>query len=400
MASPTESQVQTKFKDACKLVKSAIYYAGVGGTPGSFDALQTTLMGDAASDYDPELQAAVVGMRSSIDAAIRSGGAVLAPVLRAYGKVAKFAETDANGVLVDLYNWFVGLYPGNPGAQTITSRQFAYGTVTTISSTGTGTIYRLTKDPYGYDLEACWTQQTIARCVKDQSLGAPRHEEVFEFRADAAARDELIRLGSGTVDTNNFRSMSGRDSILLNASFEQCTPIPAQGASIAPTSNPTGWNLDVLANYQLTQDQYYRDYLGLTVGSTSNPPVSLRFTTNGVICQAFSVRNVTLQPLRPYFFQVAVYRETSADGTLTMSLGPIAPFKPSTTCTAALVVTASGNLTNGDYSYKVSFVGPYGESIGSSVSNTVTVDAAHKQVTLTSIPVGSGQNMTDRKSVV
>jgi hypothetical protein len=61
--------------------------------------------------------------------------------------------------------------------------------------------------------------------------------------------------------------------------------------------------------------------------------------------------------------------------------------RPNSAPTASQSVTASGNLTDGVYSYKVTFVNRLGhESNPSPVSGNVTVDAAHKQVSLTTIP--------------
>ena len=62
---------------------------------------------------------------------------------------------------------------------------------------------------------------------------------------------------------------------------------------------------------------------------------------------------------------------------------------------AALVATASGNVTNGAHTYKVTCLDAEGETIPSLVSNSVTVDASHKQVTVT-LPLG-GTGTTSRK---
>lgn len=56
--------------------------------------------------------------------------------------------------------------------------------------------------------------------------------------------------------------------------------------------------------------------------------------------------------------------------------------------TAALVATASGNLTNGTYKYKATWVINGYENAPSGASNTVTVDGTHKQIDLTAIAVG------------
>ena len=66
--------------------------------------------------------------------------------------------------------------------------------------------------------------------------------------------------------------------------------------------------------------------------------------------------------------------------------------------TAALVVTGSGNLTNGVYKYRVSFVTAAGETDLGTESNAVTVNSSNKQVTLSSIPTApAAASVTARK---
>jgi len=68
-----------------------------------------------------------------------------------------------------------------------------------------------------------------------------------------------------------------------------------------------------------------------------------------------------------------------------------------TACTATLVLTGTGNVDNGTHSYKVTYVNAFGETQLGAVSNTVTVDATHKQVALSAIPVSTSGSVTARK---
>lgn len=69
--------------------------------------------------------------------------------------------------------------------------------------------------------------------------------------------------------------------------------------------------------------------------------------------------------------------------------------------TAALVTTASGNLTNGDYTYKVSCVNATGETPIGTASNSITIDATHKRATLSAIPTcGNGATARNLYRVV
>ncbi len=72
------------------------------------------------------------------------------------------------------------------------------------------------------------------------------------------------------------------------------------------------------------------------------------------------------------------------------------PVDPPTAPTAALVATGTGNVTNGAHVWLVTFVTATGETAAGAASNSVTVDGSHKQVDLTSIPVGPA-GVTARK---
>jgi len=64
------------------------------------------------------------------------------------------------------------------------------------------------------------------------------------------------------------------------------------------------------------------------------------------------------------------------------------PSAPSTAPTAALLL-ASGNVTAGTHSYRITFVDGHDyESSPSPASNIITADATHQQVSLSSIPIG------------
>jgi hypothetical protein len=67
-------------------------------------------------------------------------------------------------------------------------------------------------------------------------------------------------------------------------------------------------------------------------------------------------------------------------------------------CTAALAGLGAGNLSNGAYIYKVTFVTGIGETSLGTASNTITVvdKTTNGQVNLTGIPLG-GTNVTSRK---
>ena len=64
--------------------------------------------------------------------------------------------------------------------------------------------------------------------------------------------------------------------------------------------------------------------------------------------------------------------------------------------TVALVATGTGNLTNGDHSWLITYVTAFGESGPGAVSAALTVDDTHKQVSITSIPVSADARVVSK----
>lgn len=64
----------------------------------------------------------------------------------------------------------------------------------------------------------------------------------------------------------------------------------------------------------------------------------------------------------------------------------------------ATLVAQAGNLSNGDYKYKVTFLTSDGETEVGTVSNTITAVAAdHGKINLSAIPVSASGRVTSRK---
>lgn len=90
--------------------------------------------------------------------------------------------------------------------------------------------------------------------------------------------------------------------------------------------------------------------------------------------------------------------ETLLDGSLALSKSNVAfaseaaPGAPS----AARVATSSGNMTNGTHSFRLTYVTAQGETGNSSGTASLTVDATHKQISLTAIPTGTAGIVTGR----
>lgn len=175
------------------------------------------------------------------------------------------------------------------------------------------------------------------------------------------------------------------------------------------TAMPTSplWLIEFFSNSGLTQK------VGAITTDTNVGSVALSKTLNAgsVIAFTFNRANAhTVLPTAADTEEITIDIETprvndtwtmaitnSYNGlaaTLLAKLWPIAlpaiPKTAVTACTAALAGAGAGNVDNGTHSYKVTFVGPGGESPLNATSNVLNVvdKTVNGKVSLTAIPVG------------
>ena len=123
-------------------------------------------------------------------------------------------------------------------------------------------------------------------------------------------------------------AVSCRDSarFLQNPSFTSSPLSYTAGlATVTAVTDVTGWTLDSITGVELDRNITYRDSEGETNAA------SLRFNNvNRYVQQNLNVRRAQLretgigglgQEIEPMFLQVAIYRESNADGTITLTLG-------------------------------------------------------------------------------
>lgn len=80
---------------------------------------------------------------------------------------------------------------------------------------------------------------------------------------------------------------------------------------------------------------------------------------------------------------------------------PSVPKKPTTACTSALAGAGAGNVDNGTHSWKITLVGPGGESPVTTASNVTNVadKTVNGKISLTAIPVGAASTGVTARNV-
>ena len=315
MATQTEGQIQTEIKDRIAIYQEIYKMGGINssGNISNFIAREQTAKNDTEGDYSVLSNNGLAGVRAAVAAAVDKGAwrAVMDPLLLNYAKVVgTIPETDPAEILKRLYIRAV-----TTGTTfTVKGRNFSFGSVSAGSNIGSGTINRLTVDPFGFNLEAGHVETKQAYCVRDQDTGAALAEEVFLVRGATPVIDGLSVVGSGVLE--ELTCLSARNALITNASFSQ------YGGSITSLTDLSGWTpgsgASTFTNLNLDQTNYYRG-----AGGTSDPtPTALKFLTNESVSQAFSVNGIQLDPDTPIYVQLAYNRSVgSCNGTLTLTCG-------------------------------------------------------------------------------
>jgi hypothetical protein len=304
MSSPTLAEIQDQLTKAFKHAEDLRKF-GCVNTP-NFLTNEDTLVQALKTDFAAEIGAGLATLRSQINAAVTGQARVISPLLRQLGKYIAAPETDDISIARRVYDYM------HTNSIYIKSRGISYGSpALTGGGVGNGACWRLTKDDRNYDIQNCYVDAKIARCTLDANSGGQKHEETFEFRGATAEKDDIYRSGSGKVAYLTGKSGRVTQDCVSNPSFSLFS-----GTATTPTAL-TDWVTTTIANCQIDQVNYYRDFYGDTT------PASLLWnTSNNKIVQSFSVKNVKLDPGRPYYCQIAFNRSIgAADGTLTLRCG-------------------------------------------------------------------------------
>ena len=324
MSSPSETSVQNQISALTRLLNEVRRFGNVNTK--NVDDMVNSLTTILETEYAPEVTAATDAIRIAVSGAMSQATAssMFLPLLRAYAKNLGFPETSAQDILDRLRRDFAER--GTP--ETVKTRGFTFGAATGVGSpTGDGVIHRVTLDRYGHPIESATPEVKTFRVLQDVNSGVSKHQESFAIRGDLSPRDlvdafvgEDRQVDDGLVgvtaaDSNQigFRNCSF-ESILDIASTDLVTALPGWriGTAVANLETVSG---DLVLGTGL--NDFYRE-----IPAEGDTPRSLRFKVNDTITQRLG-RDVAVDfdPDVPYIVQIAFKRESSATGTITLTLG-------------------------------------------------------------------------------
>ncbi len=294
---------------------------GASASP-NYDTLYDVLIAANLGDLQAEVGAAAAAHRAGLSALLAPDfvRAILAPPVREWAVACGAPEGPSIGfdkAMERIRDYHV------TNTLSINSREFSRGSASAGGgNTGNGTINRLNVDESAFALDGGHGETKTFTCLLDQN-NVEKHHEEFEVKSPAPEPDFVKWDKSGIVA--GIRCLTSRDSeaYIQNPTFSQYggTTQPSAGSEQAftATTSLTGWTVTTAANASMSlgpSDAAYRDLVGEANRYT------VRFTADNAMSQQLnSFKRPTFDRLKPYFMQVAIYRASNCDGTLTLRMG-------------------------------------------------------------------------------
>lgn len=271
-------------------------------------------------------------LRSQLSKIYSGGRDVMLDHLRA---VAKYGY-DINPAGLDDNTLFDKIADAmNTASETIASREVTFGSISAGgSNASTGSVYRVTQDRNGDDLEGGQMGALKIETRQDMNTGGKQiiGNEQVEIFGNGIIKEDEVYIGETTNLRANMRFHRGNNGKLINSSFDLIQD------SIT-TTNQTGWVLSATANFAKETSTIFR-YTPGTESTQTPSGAALKMSDNLTFYQYVSQETFALSKFRdaPYILVARVMPINSADGTYTVRLG--------SQTTSALVSSLTANQWN------------------------------------------------------
>lgn len=304
MASPSFAEIWTQIKNAVAMLDD-IRTDGQDSVITKLDTYVQSLEGDAT----PAALSAAQALRSSYAGLIGQAAAILGPHLDDLRKaISSSAPPRSLQFWEDLREYM------DTNSQDVQDRGINFGSVSAGgSNVGTGTVYRLTTDRLGHQIQSVWLSTTTFKCVRDQNSGTEVGREVFDVYSGAVLPDRIAE--GGNPERIQVVGAAG-DVILANCSFYSFS-----GTAGSPTaiSNWTSTATVNGTNFDFDSTNFFRASPEEKRQGTS---YALNIKASTVLTQKLSTRRLRLNPAVPYLILLRYNRQVgSASGTLDLRVG-------------------------------------------------------------------------------
>lgn len=291
---------------AIKIADEIFKFAGQN-TPnflGLADALAQAYEGDHIGTTNSK----VTSFRSQLSS-LCGDAAILNAVLIELAKVGyNSIATTASIALDDIAKGMAA------ASETVKNRAWTYGSIAAaVGNTGTGTIYRLTTDKYGYTIETGAFPGGVvkAEIISDKNTGRPSGTEQASLNGDGITPVDNIYRGTCPSSSSTLTAYRAQDGLLSNPNFAVYTD---DGSNVGAT-NWTFTATTKTTKLDVDTTNYFRKQ------SDGSAGVVVKFMDNNAAVQYVSSMGNYIDVTKPCFLIVRYRRYNSCDGTLTIRLG-------------------------------------------------------------------------------
>lgn len=298
----SKSELWDQLSKAIHIVEHTYLY-GAAASPDLVELIDT-LQQAYEGNHIGQTQAAMTSLRALYSSMVANYSSNLQAL------IVELARNGYNSVNTGVTACLDDIYDGMVGAtETIKERGMTFSAITVGgSNVGTGTVYRVTQDKSGYNLEnaGAVVGNVKVRITADRSSGKTLGNEEGSLYGNGTTKVDEIEIGSAPAGLTILTAKRAQDGLLTNASFSTYS---GSGASMAFT----GWTLSTATNFSNEATEIYRKDPGATTG------VSIEYADNGYIQQ--NLGSTSLDITKPVVLIVRYKALSSCDGTLTAYLG-------------------------------------------------------------------------------
>jgi len=296
-----EDLLQESINEAIRIFEQQRLFA-LSNSP-NYVTMEADLQGAVPDDARQDVIPLIRALRNATFGFPGLAPGMIASFLPAYQRILGTPETDVPTILFRIFEHMAD------NSLTVKSRGISFGSpVAGGSNIGNGTLVRLTKDRYNFNIENGAAEDKTFECIADEHTnGGTRWQEQFEYRGDAVPRNAYPNRGQGGRSALRCLSIQDSQRFVINPGFEQYDS----------SNGFTGWNVtNDVANVTRDQARYYKDVLPSTT-----TPASATFGASDKIYQTFSTQQIRWNPFVPLYAQIAWMRRGSATGTLKLKIG-------------------------------------------------------------------------------
>lgn len=302
--SASKAELWTQLKNAVK-IEDELFKAIISNTP-NFLSLIDTLQQSYEGDHIGTTDANFASMRSSLSSLMGSNSRLQALILELAKQGYNSISTSVDIAIDDIFDGMVA------ATETVRHRDWTYGAVTPYATNdGNGTVYRLTVDKAGYEIDAgAYPGGGVKiRITSDKNAGrAAGSEQALIYGNGVTPTDEL-QLGAVPDGSLLLTAKRAADGLLNNGSFSSYSGDATSGFTMS------GWTIATSTAMDIDTSVYYRLDAGVTTGT------AVKLTDNNTLTQYRSDFSSSPDTSKPFFLIVRYRRDTSCDGTMTIRVG-------------------------------------------------------------------------------